>query len=99
MPERIMCEWLELDKNLTEATALLQAYYQIGAVRPLSPWGFGYPKWHKDRRHMLISINKAGDWFSVWIALLSFVIARAETIERELAPYPHLAKDNWQPFY
>ncbi|KJA16736.1 hypothetical protein HYPSUDRAFT_147368 [Hypholoma sublateritium FD-334 SS-4] len=95
MPRGIMCEWLELDKNLTEATALLQTYYQIAAVRPISPWGFGYHKSHRDRRHMLISISKGREWFSVWMALFSFTIARAQTVERELSPYPHLAKDDW----
>ncbi|KJA14090.1 hypothetical protein HYPSUDRAFT_209003 [Hypholoma sublateritium FD-334 SS-4] len=96
MPNNISLEWLQLDRNLTKATALLQTYYQIAAVRPISPWGFGYPRWHKDRRHLLVSINKGREWFGVWMALFSFVIARAETVEREFASYPHLAKDNWK---
>ncbi len=96
MPDDVLNDWLELDRNLSRATSLIQTYYGIPAVRPISPWAFGYPRRHIDRRHLLIAICKGREWFSVWIALLSYIIAQAESIHAELALYPHLAKVDWK---
>ncbi len=98
MPDDVLNEWLELDRNLTRATSLIQSYYDIPAVRPISPWAFGYPKRHIDRRHMHIAICKGREWFSVWIALFSYIVAQAESIQADLASYPHLAKVNWPEY-
>ncbi len=64
----------------------------------MNPWGFGYNKSRKRPAAVMRSIHKSRDWFLVWIALLSYLIACAESTEAELEPYTFLAKKNWAEY-
>ncbi|KJA26032.1 hypothetical protein HYPSUDRAFT_107106, partial [Hypholoma sublateritium FD-334 SS-4] len=73
-------------------------HYDAPAIRPIYPSGFGYKKKHPHESAAMKSIHKARDWFSVWMGLLSFLIAMAETKEHELRDYPHLSKKGWADY-
>ncbi len=98
MPDIIADSWLTLDRDITTIASLIQVYFDIPAIRPMNPRAFGF---HNRFRHQWMVarvIKKSRDWFSVWVALLSFVIARAEYKENELKMFPHLAKKNWRDY-
>ena len=98
MPANLADQWSKLESDLSMATYLLQAHYDAPAIRPMYPSGFGYKKSHFHESAAMKSIRKAKDWFSVWLALLSFLIAMAETKEHELRDYPHLSKGGWADY-
>ncbi|KJA13949.1 hypothetical protein HYPSUDRAFT_150974, partial [Hypholoma sublateritium FD-334 SS-4] len=90
--------WLMLDRDLTTITSLIQVYFDIPVIRPMNPRAFGF---HNRFRHPWMVakvITKSRDWFSVWVALLSFLIARAEDKQREVQHFPNLAKKSWYDF-
>ncbi|KJA21984.1 hypothetical protein HYPSUDRAFT_202479 [Hypholoma sublateritium FD-334 SS-4] len=98
MPLDLASSWSNLDKQLNVITYFLQSHYQAPAIRPMSPWAFGYNKVFPRESMMMKAITKSREWFSVWLALLSYLIAKAEAKEVELAPYQNLAKKNWAEF-
>ncbi|KJA28283.1 hypothetical protein HYPSUDRAFT_197188 [Hypholoma sublateritium FD-334 SS-4] len=79
-------------------THLLQVHYDTPAIRPMYPSGFGYKKSHPGESAAMKAIHKARNWFCVWMGLLSFLIAMAETKEHELRDYPHLSKKGWADY-
>ncbi|KJA14962.1 hypothetical protein HYPSUDRAFT_121599, partial [Hypholoma sublateritium FD-334 SS-4] len=76
----------------------LRLHYNIPAVRPLYPLGFGYKRSHLHEGVAMRSMRKAREWFSVWSALFSYMIAMAETKENELHDYAHLSKKGWADY-
>ncbi|KJA23416.1 hypothetical protein HYPSUDRAFT_111787, partial [Hypholoma sublateritium FD-334 SS-4] len=88
----------DLELDLTMAAFLLQGHYDAPAIRPMYPAGFGYKKSYPRENAIMKSIHKARDWFSVWMGLLSFLIAMAETKEHELHDYAHLSKKGWADY-
>ncbi|KJA13375.1 hypothetical protein HYPSUDRAFT_151668, partial [Hypholoma sublateritium FD-334 SS-4] len=91
--------WSNLDNQLNVITYFLQSHFEAPAIRPMNPWAFGYKKVFPCEAMMMRAIMKSWEWFSVWVALLSFLIAQAEVKEEELKPYPYLAKKNWAAFF
>ena len=98
MPSDLADSWSNLDNMLNVITYFLQSHYEAPAIRPMSPWAFGYNKVFPREAMMMRAITKSWEWFSVWLALLSFLIAKAEEKEDELEFYPRLAKRNWAEF-
>ncbi len=95
MPPNVAASWEQLDRDISFVTHLLQLHYGAAALRPMNPRGFGYSKPRSHLKAVMRSIFKSRDWFCVWIALLSYLIACAETVENDLEPYPFLAKKHW----
>ncbi|KJA19629.1 hypothetical protein HYPSUDRAFT_117799, partial [Hypholoma sublateritium FD-334 SS-4] len=75
--------------------SLAAIHYNAAALRPMNPWGFGYKKSRSRPAMVMRSIYKSRDWFAVWVAFLSYLIACAESVEADLEPYPFLAKKHW----
>ena len=98
MPSSVAASWEQLDQELSFVTHLLQLHYGAPALRPMNPRGFGFSKSRSHPNAVMRSIYKSRDWFCVWIALLSYLIACAETVESDLEPYPSLAKKHWATY-
>ncbi len=98
MPETIADSWLTLDRDITAIASLLQVYFNIPAIKPMNPRAFGFHNFFRHQWMVASVVKKSRDWFSVWVSLLSFLIARAEYLESELRMYPHLAKRNWRDY-
>ncbi len=98
MPPYLADCWSKLESDLAMATYLLQVYYGIAVIRPLYPLGFGYKKSHFRQDTAMRSIQKSKEWFSVWVALFSFLIATAEHKEHEVHNYEHLSKKGWADY-
>ena len=98
MPSHLVDCWSKLEADLTMATYLLQVYYGVPAIRPVYPLGFGYKHSHLHEGAGMRAIYKSQKWFSVWLALFSFLIAMAETKENELHDYEHLSKKEWADY-
>lgn len=97
LPQRQADEWLSLDKKLESACVELICHYRfIPALYPARPWAFGYLYPHSKRGNLSRCLEKSRRWFGVWLGLLSYVIAEAESKEVELVNNPLLAKQNWK---
>ncbi len=95
MPDAIADSWFMLDSDISAITSLLQVYYDLPAMRPMNPRAFGFHNRFRHQWMVATVINKSKDWFSVWVALLSYLIAKAESKEYELQSFPGLAKKSW----
>ena len=79
MPDKPMSQWLRLEQDLSYAVDLIRTHYNLPFIYPLPPSIFGYDKTHSPSGlHM--AMRKARDWYVVWMVLLSYVIAQAESI-------------------
>ncbi|KAG6905969.1 hypothetical protein DXG01_016612 [Tephrocybe rancida] len=89
-PDDLRKSWGELDYNLTLATAILSNEYKWGGVRPFSPWSLGYCKRYIAHNYAVAQLFKSRNWFSIWMGLLSYIIARAETSGTVAIPWREL---------
>lgn len=78
--------WLRLDNCLINATSHLTSVYGQGIIRPFSPWALGYLGDYRNARAARKHANDSRDWFVVWMALLSHLIAISEAKLHEVAP-------------
>jgi hypothetical protein len=72
--------WLRLDNQLNRAYRALMEQYPMALVEPVAPQVFGYLRCHRSHSILSICLEKSRGWFRVWMALLSFCIAGAQTI-------------------
>ena len=68
--------WSRLELNLIWSTANLRDHLQFFANRPFSVWAFAYNFPAPSYSLMKQRVRLSRDWFQIWIALLSFLIAR-----------------------
>jgi hypothetical protein len=88
-------KWLRVDNDLSDAVHLIRSHYHLTFIYPFNPSGFGYSKAHKRSGALHMALRKGRDWFVVWMALLSFVIAQAEAIYPTVEDSVILAKMAW----
>ena len=89
-------KWLQVDQDLLDAIQIIRSHYGTTAfVYPLQPSGFGFSKAHPRSGALHMSLRRSRDWFVVWMALLSFVIAHAESIYPTLKDSVNLARTHW----
>ena len=81
-------EWLRLDNQLYKACGILERHYGLAALAPVNPWSMGYLRPHDRYGTLMVSLKKSRDWFPVWMAVLSFLIAGSETVERHFSQFP-----------
>ncbi len=98
MPDYLVNCWSQLEQDLTVATCLLQVHYDTPAIRPLYPFAFGYKKSHSHEDAAMKAIHKSKEWFAVWTALFSYMIAMSEVKENEVHDYSHLSKKGWADY-
>ena len=95
MPRSLAKRWFQIEQELFNAIHIIQSHYQIPIIYPVYPSAFGYLKAHKSKEGLTLSMTKAKDWFTIWMALFSYVIAQATTIRKELDSYPSLVRTDW----
>jgi hypothetical protein len=88
-------KWLQVDRDLLDAVHIIRCHYDIAFVYPLQPSGFGFSKAHPSSGALHMSLRRSRDWFVVWMALLSFVIAHAQFIYPTLKDSVNLAQTHW----
>ena len=87
LPQCQADEWLSLDKKLASACVKLICHFRfIPALYPANPWAFGYLYPHPKRGNLSRCLEKSRRWFGVWLGLLSYLIAEAESKEVGLDP-------------
>ena len=77
MPLSLTDKWLRVDGDLSDAVCLIRRHYQLPFVYPINMFSFGYSKGHKRSGALHMALRRGRDWFVVWMALLSYVIAGA----------------------
>jgi hypothetical protein len=80
MPRSLAKRWFQIEQELFNAIHIIQSHYQIPIIYPVYPSAFGYLKAHKSKEGLTLSMTKVKDWFTIWMALFSYVIAQATTI-------------------
>lgn len=93
-PEDIQ-DWLELENDLYRFYQLLDRLLLLGQVCPVLPWVFGYKRKYKSFSRAFQAMERSRNWFFVWIGLISFAIAKAETEELARMEYPGLRILGW----
>jgi hypothetical protein len=74
----IASRWLKLEHFLRYTTSALTQTLSVSAIRPFSPQAFGYLRAFRTDRFARKQAYLARDWFTIWIGMLSYLIARAE---------------------
>jgi hypothetical protein len=95
MPLNLLEKWLRVDHDLSDAVYLIRHRYLIPFVYPINTFSFGYSKGHTRSGALHMALRKGRDWFVVWIALLSYVIAGAEDIYSSVKNSTIRAKPSW----
>src|SRR5277367_2504026 len=95
MPLGLCNKWLQVDSDLADAVHIVRCHYHPAFIYPLQPSGFGFSRTHRRSGALHMSLRKSRDWFVVWMALLSFVIAHAEDIYPKVKDSASLAKTHW----
>jgi len=88
--------WLRLDVQLRKACIALERHYRMQPVHPVSPWSMGYLRPHMSYGIVMTSLRKSREWFPIWMAMLSYLLAGSQTRERQLMEYPSLARIHWK---
>ena len=95
MPLNLLNNWLRVDNDLSDAIYLIRHHYLLPFLYPINTFSFGYSKGHPRSGGLHMALRKGKDWFVVWMALLSFVIAGAEDMHSSLKDSVTLAKTSW----
>ena len=95
MPSNLSEKWLRVDQDLFDAIYLICHRYLIPFVYPINTFCFGYYKGHTWSGALHMALRRGRDWFIVWMALLSYVIARAKDIYSSVKDSVVLAKPSW----
>jgi hypothetical protein len=95
MPLNLSQKWLGVDRDLSDAVCLIRHHYLIPFVYPINTFNFGYSKGHPRPGALHMALRRGKDWFVVWMALLSYVIAGAEDIYSSVKNSVILAKASW----
>lgn len=95
MPSNLLDKWLRVESDLSDAVYLIRRQYQLPFVYPINTSSFGYSRGHKRSGGLHMALRKGRDWFVVWMALLSYVIAGAENIHASIENSVVLSKRSW----
>jgi hypothetical protein len=90
MPSGLCDKWLQVDNDLSNAVQIICDHYHSIFIYPLRPLSFGFSRTHPRSGALHMSLRKSKDWFVVWMALLSAVIAHADDTYR-------MVKDSAKP--
>ncbi|KAG6883565.1 hypothetical protein C0992_008451 [Termitomyces sp. T32_za158] len=82
--------WVKLDWWFSCAAAVLAKEFNASVVRPFSPWAFGYNEGDSSHGRASFQIVRSQGWFNVWMGLVSYLIARAKSID------PYGMDTHWQ---
>jgi hypothetical protein len=95
MPSNLLDKWLRVDRDLSDAIYLIRHHYPLPFLYPINTFSFGYTKGHSRSGALHMALRKGRDWFVVWMALLSYVIAGAEDIHSSVKDSVTRAKAPW----
>ena len=95
MPPSLIEKWLRVDRDISDAVYLIRRRYPVPFVYPVNPFSFGYSKGHTRTGGLHMALRKGRDWFVVWIALLSYVVACAEDIYSSVKDSSFRANPSW----
>lgn len=95
MPSGLCNKWLQVNSDLSDAVHIVRCHYHSAFIYPLQPSGFGFSRTHQRSGALHMSLRKSRDWFVVWMALLSFVIAHAEDVYPKVKDSASLARTHW----
>ncbi|KDR79830.1 hypothetical protein GALMADRAFT_1360533 [Galerina marginata CBS 339.88] len=98
MPSQILQDWLYLERDIVRAVELLIVHTKWTPLLPAFPTVFGYRHPHKSWRTALKAFDRSRNWFVMWIAVLSYLIAVAETETSARKNYPLIALTDWYSY-
>ena len=80
--------WSKLEQDLILITMHLRiaSGSRLFVDRPFAPWAFGYSRPSQSHKVMKKRAGLSRDWFQIWIALLSYLIACLETDDNDPIP-------------
>jgi len=73
-------DWLLLDNCIYQVACILKVHYEAPMVYPNNPWTFGYLRSHPTFGAVRTCLRKSHDWFVVWMGVISYLVAHAETV-------------------
>src|SRR5271169_535504 len=88
-------KWLQVQDDLSDAVHIIHCHYHSAFIYPIQPSGFGFSRAHKHSGALHMSLCRGKDWFMVWMALLSFVIAHAKDVYPTVQNSVRFAKTHW----
>jgi hypothetical protein len=75
-------QWLELETGLIQIRGKLRQKFLVGAaLNPIPPSLLGFRDKFRTRRSAISRVTQSRDWFVIWMALVSFIIAHIEFLE------------------
>ncbi|KDR66267.1 hypothetical protein GALMADRAFT_232635 [Galerina marginata CBS 339.88] len=95
IPSHMLQEWWNLERDIVRAVEVLIAHTKSTPLLPAFPTVFGYRHQHKSWRTALIAIQRSRGWFALWIGVLSYLIAIADTETAARRNYSLLALTDW----
>ena len=99
MPLNLLQLWLQVDLDISDAVYLICHIYEIPFLYPINTFCFGYSKGHTWSGGLHMALHKGRDWFVVWMALLSYVIAGAQDIHSLVIDSVTRTKPTWYNIY
>jgi hypothetical protein len=80
MSEDLINSWKKLEYLLSNVISTLKVKYEISALAPAYPAARGYRRQHTYRSVAHREAQASREIFVLWIGLLSYLIARADTV-------------------
>lgn len=75
LDEETMHSWLKLQKFLYSVTCSLNSRYKVTVIRPHFPSAYNFTSLHNSNRKARQKLAQARDWFVVWMAIVSYLMA------------------------
>ncbi|KAF8961290.1 hypothetical protein BDZ97DRAFT_1921365 [Flammula alnicola] len=75
----IQTSWLDLESRILEATTALINHCQVPGLSPPKPSSLGLSHHFKTHLEYQAAAHKIKDWFSIWMAHLSYALAIAQS--------------------
>ncbi|TFK60033.1 hypothetical protein BDN72DRAFT_905316 [Pluteus cervinus] len=78
LPQDLVVQWKYLEGILYHGTSTMNQQIQAPLVRPFAPSAYGYEKTFKSPRAARRAMFKAAEWFSIWGAIFSYLVAHGQ---------------------
>ncbi|EDR13000.1 uncharacterized protein LACBIDRAFT_312122 [Laccaria bicolor S238N-H82] len=96
MPEDLINSWTKLEYIIRSVIVILGGVYEIPSIGPAYPAARGYQRQHAYRSVAHREAQASHDIFVLWIGLLSFLIAGADSLSQKGYEWPSLLENHLQ---
>ncbi|KDR68040.1 hypothetical protein GALMADRAFT_146773 [Galerina marginata CBS 339.88] len=87
--------WVTLEENLKDIVVFLAVHTGSSPILPAYPAHFGYRHRHKAWKTAVIACERSRNWLVVWMGVMSYLIAIADTKTEKGREDPTVTVQNW----